>query len=88
MNRDLRILKLSLLAGSLYFLAVSAVHMLGSKSRCCSFISTSLEPVPGPHHFFLAFGWAVFCSPLPPIRGNNPRWCGPSSWPEQAPSPG
>jgi hypothetical protein len=61
MNRDLRILKLSLLAGSLYFLAVSTVHMLGVKvALLFVYFNVSSNPYQDRIISFLAFGWAVF----------------------------
>jgi hypothetical protein len=61
MNRDLRILKWSLLAGSFYFLAVSAVHMLGVKvALLFVYFNVPSNPYQDRIISFLAFGWAVF----------------------------
>jgi hypothetical protein len=61
MNRNLLILKWSLFAGSLYFLCVSAAHMLGMKLPLL-FVYFNVPSYSYQDRIisFLAFGWALF----------------------------
>jgi hypothetical protein len=61
MNRNLRILKWSLLTGSIYFLVVAAAHMLGAKLPLL-FIYYNVPSYAYQDRIisFLAFGWAAF----------------------------
>jgi hypothetical protein len=61
MSTDFRILKYSLLAGALYFLSVSVVHMLGLKIPVL-FIYFNVPSYAYQDRIisFLAFGWSVF----------------------------
>jgi hypothetical protein len=61
MNRNLRILKWSLLTGSLYFLGVATAHMLGTKLPLL-FIYYNVPSYAYQDRIisFLAFGWAAF----------------------------
>ena len=61
MNKNGSILKYSLLAGALYFLAVAAVHMLGIKAPML-FVYFNVPSYAYQDRIisFLAFGWSVF----------------------------
>jgi hypothetical protein len=61
MKTNGRILKWSLLAGALYFLAVAAVHMLGIKvPMLFVYFNVPSQAYQDRIISFLAFGWSVF----------------------------
>jgi len=61
MNVNLRILKWSLLCGSIYFLSIATVHMLGAKvPMLFVYFNVPSHAYQDRIISFLAFGWSVF----------------------------
>jgi hypothetical protein len=74
MNRSVVILKLLLLAGALYFLAVAIVHMLGTKVPML-FVYFNVPSYAYQDRIisFLSFGWSafLFSAALDPLQNRH-----------------